>query len=263
VLDIEYQNQILIGVIRSDWFARIIEQHPIFTWAKTQNILIDKMALAQHYGLRTGLLDLTQDINVAAFFACGKYVDNQLVPMSDGIGIIYYISVSDYSGSPGSFKRPIVPISHQPFPRPTEQWGWTMETFLGDDFENFPYVRSLQFKHNFNSSTRILERYDYGSKLFPPDPLAEIADEINQSQTLPRQIAIEVLKDFAADPQGIIAKDINENLAELSLQTNILFSEESPNFFNENRLNLAEKIWDSKKESFFKGVTFRLIRTTK
>lgn len=261
-LEINHQNQILLSIIKSDWFCEVIEEHPIFKWAKLENVLIDKMALAQHYSLPTGFLDLTQDINVAAFFACCRYSNNQWLPVSEGVGIMYFISLLDY-GKWREFQRPIVPISHQPFPRPTQQWGWTMETFLGDDFEYFPYVKALRFKHDINSSNRLLQKFEFGKKLFPPDPLAEIAKDINDTKILPKNIAIAVIKDFASDPKGIVVDNIDEKLEEVSYASGVRFSETPPTFFTSERHELAERIWSEKKDSFFEGVTFRVVRTKK
>lgn len=261
-LELKEQNQILLGIIKSDWFSETIEQHPIFNWAKGQNVLVDKMALAQHYGIPTGFLDLTQDINVAAFFACCKFVNNAWIPMSEGEGVMYYISLYDFKKW-NEFSRPIAAISHQPFPRPTQQWGWTFETFLGDDFEFFPFVKSLRFKHNFNSSNQILNKFKFGESLFPPDPLADVAYDINNSSVFPRQIAIAVIKDFSSDPKGIVVNDIDKKIEEISIAEQIQFLDQAPNYFTKERLDLAERIWNLNKERFFEGVTFRLVRTIK
>ncbi len=258
-LEARKQNQIFLSLVRSEWFCRTIEQHPIFKWATAQRVFIDKMALAQHYGIPTGFLDLTQDIYVAAFFACCHFKNNKWHPMEEGEGVMYLIPANELKKHP-EFRRPIVAISHQPFPRPTEQWGWTFETFLGDDFESFPYVKTLRFKHNIASSNKLLNRYNGGNDLFLPDPLADIAHDINESVILPRQIVISFLKNLSDDHQGIVVDDIEKKLEEISLIENVKFSEEPIDYFTQERIRLAGDIWSQNEKSFFKSVTFRLIR---
>lgn len=44
---------------------------------------VDIMALAQHYGIKTELIDVTVDKFVAAFFACTQYIDGHYETVKD------------------------------------------------------------------------------------------------------------------------------------------------------------------------------------
>lgn len=43
---------------------------------------INYVALAQHYGIKTPMLDITSDLKTALFFACCKYENDQWRPMT-------------------------------------------------------------------------------------------------------------------------------------------------------------------------------------
>lgn len=43
---------------------------------------VNHLALAQHYGIKTPLLDLTSNFRTALFFACCKYQDGQWRPLT-------------------------------------------------------------------------------------------------------------------------------------------------------------------------------------
>jgi hypothetical protein len=53
----------------------------------------ERLAIAQHYGLPTALLDYTRSIGIAAFFATGSG-DASAVKEGD-VGVIYYVSPRD------------------------------------------------------------------------------------------------------------------------------------------------------------------------
>jgi hypothetical protein len=111
-------------------------------------LFVDHVAIAQHYGLRTGLLDLTESVNVAAFFATNELLrDGRWVPATDGWGVIYRLSVPR-SRSPQEAEKDLEwmsPIGYQPFPRPNEQWAWAYELGITQDFWTLPMSRHLCF----------------------------------------------------------------------------------------------------------------------
>ena len=91
-----------------DWmkvveFELMLKSHFLVSkWFEPQNINVDYVGLAQHYGLRTDVLDFTADIEVALFFAICRYVhetDTYRLPDAQEIseeGIIYVLSPTRY-----------------------------------------------------------------------------------------------------------------------------------------------------------------------
>lgn len=63
------QAKIILRVAQAWWFSRELTHHPISHHAAGQHLDLDPIALAQHYGIPTGYLDLSDDFNVSAFFA--------------------------------------------------------------------------------------------------------------------------------------------------------------------------------------------------
>jgi hypothetical protein len=98
------QAQIILAVAQAWWFARELEHHPVTTHAVDQRLKLDRIGMAQHYGIPTGYLDLTHNLNVATFFAtCCERPDGQWEPARSGVGVVYRaprvrIVVADSSG---------------------------------------------------------------------------------------------------------------------------------------------------------------------
>ena len=88
--NIPCSTQKLIDKLKLEDFTAIVKTFPntYFTQLEGYNIRYD--ALAQHYGLRTNLIDVTCEPFVAAFFATHRYnSDNETYQMvTDGIGCI-------------------------------------------------------------------------------------------------------------------------------------------------------------------------------
>ena len=96
---------------------------------------IDALALAQHYGICTNLIDVTVDKWVAAFFACTfRDKDGVFHPVTDesqyGMFNIYFSSSMTFP-----FNNPeLSTIGLQPFSRPGEQAGYVVTMHEGEDF---------------------------------------------------------------------------------------------------------------------------------
>jgi hypothetical protein len=181
---------LLVSHARVNWFVEHLRHHPFGRWAVSQRIDINTLAIAQHYGLPTHYIDLTESPAVGGFFAAcdifkGPFpgaVDCR--PSSKKTGILYRVRWHNLHFASCR------PIGLQPFPRPKEQWAWTYELWYGEDFqsprcEQQPCVESLLFEHNTALADYFLDRFDGGRDLFPADVMAEIADQIKNSQFLP------------------------------------------------------------------------------
>ena len=139
-------------------------------------------AIAQHYGLNTQFLDLTDDIKVALFFASCKHTENNKYrPIrADEIdhlgkyGVIYV----------GTHKHASI-IGYQPFTRCHRQRGYYLDTAGGSPCWNFGLTPEngfdkYYFERTVEFSEWICKEFDGGKKLFPEDGLYPFHKEIRK-----------------------------------------------------------------------------------
>ena len=218
------------------------------------------MAVAQHYGLPTGYIDLSQSFDVASFFACCRYnkQSKKWEAVTEGEGIIYVLDRRKFP--PGIGPKA---ICLQPFPRPSEQWGWVHEVTLGEDFDSLPHVRKFIFKHDFNESKEILEKFQYGNILFPFDPLAKLADRIMESKSIPSSIARNVINDLLADPQGLPGISPERILSMIAEAKAITFTDALLTIIDNQLDREMHDGWEKQKGNFLNGRGILLVRTVR
>lgn len=192
------QAKIILRLAQSWWFCRELEHHPIANHAKKQKLELDGIALAQHYGIPTGFLDLTDDFNVGAFFATCFQTEYGWEPVKSGIGTIYRVSLEGLD-----LVDRYKPLGPQRLPRPTEQCAWVAELPLCHSFDGWPNVQLMQFHHDKDVGEYFLDMFSGGEKLFPPDPLASVANEILTSGEIPTVLVEQAIESFAEDPHGL------------------------------------------------------------
>lgn len=256
----EHQARLIANLMRTEWFVSLLRETAAVKWLRESRVFLDEIAVAQHYGLPTGYIDLTQSFEVASFFACCRYsaADKSWSSVEEGEGVIYAV---EWRGP--SAANSIRPINLQFFPRPSEQWGWTCEVRLGDDFDKMPFVRKLVFKHDAAASRRILARFSQGKDLFPPDPLSDLADVINSSPLLPVDVAERIARDIIDDPHGKpdstveVILSLVEHFAGVKPSADV----EIPEMARiESQLDEA---FACKRDSFFEGIGFQTVRVRK
>lgn len=193
------QAKIVLRLAQSWWFAQELARHPISTHARNQHLSLDEIGLAQHYGIPTGYLDLTDDFDVSAFFATCRPTSCGWEPVSTGIGVIYRVNLRTLANPFGEY----TPLGPQRLPRPAEQCAWVAELPLCHSFEGWPGVDVLQFHHDRLVAEHFLAMFGGGEQLFPPDPLADVSAQILACGELPIDLAEAALDSFASDPCGI------------------------------------------------------------
>jgi len=196
------QATFVLRLAQTSWFAEELRHHPITAHANDQNLRLDPVAFAQHYGIPTGYLDLSDDVNVSAFFAtCRPTKDGAgWEPVDDGIGILYRVDLAEgLENSFGSY----LPLGPQVLPRPTEQHAWVTEIPVVHSFEGWPGVMEIRFTQQRSIGEHFLEMFDGGSALFPPDPMADVAAEIMTCQEIPATFVEGVMELCLADPTCI------------------------------------------------------------
>jgi hypothetical protein len=212
------QAKFVLRMAQAWWFSRELRHHPIADHARKQGLDLDEIALAQHYEIPTGYLDLSDDFNVSAFFATCSKVGDTWEPVDTEAkkpGVIYRVELKTHDMPFGRY----VPVGPQQLPRPSEQCAWVAELPLGPSFENWPDVSFLEFKHDRRVGEHFLEMFDGGHKLFPPDPLADVATHILKSHEIPKDFVEAVLASFDGEPTGLSAKDFPAIRQEMSKMT--------------------------------------------
>ena len=154
-------------------------------------------ALAQHYGIKTSLMDITSDLKTALFFACCNYENHQWRPMEKKdfvykkdkngakdrrYGILYRTptEITDIKWALTTNETEselITPIGYQPFMRCSAQHGYMLyvrnESF---DLLEDPLFDKFRFEHDENFCRWIFEEMDCGNKVYPLDDIPKIEE---------------------------------------------------------------------------------------
>lgn len=173
-----------IGQMRILCFAGFLMYFKQFTDFKIGTPMAH--VIAQHYGLNTQFLDLTDDVKVALFFACCKHIsNNKYRPISTNdiqelgeFGVLYHGLENDYTQI----------IGYQPFTRCYKQRGYYFDTAATKPCWNFSLTDDTGFTKSYFKRTpelskRIFEEFDGGNRLFPKDSLFYFEQEINEIAT--------------------------------------------------------------------------------
>lgn len=187
---------IFIDRIRSAEFELLLKTHPFvkYVFQKGINILsngtaipikVDFLGLAQHYELKTDLLDFTNDKWVAAFFATSAKVNGRYVPMeSKGYGVLYSYTIMPPWGENVDPNQKFTVIGLQPFPRPGEQRAYALKLEATEDLNDQCGVKKYFFRHNYQAGEVIYNRMNQGEILFPVDALEKKAAKIKRARKL-------------------------------------------------------------------------------
>ena len=158
---------------------------------------VNYLALVQHYGIKTNLMDITSDLKTALFFACCKYEENQWRPMGkrdfvytkNGVGekdsrygVLYRTptEITDMKlvlSNEETVTDLIVPIGYQPFMRCSAQHGYML--FIKDDsydLLNDPLFDKFRIEHDEDFCRWIFDEMDCGAKVYPHNDIPKIED---------------------------------------------------------------------------------------
>ena len=186
--------RLLLRKVRLEEFLTVLDSHPASAFARDLPLVTYPEAIAQHYEVPTDRIDLSQDLDVAAFFATNRRgSDGRWDAIEEGTGVLYRLGIPS-----GVFAPPFKGfewIGRQALPRPGEQRAWTLCLPLGRDFESLP-VDIFTFVHDRDCGRRFLEKYDAGRALFPPDVLSALADQVKNAPTVPRAMLRRVLTGY-------------------------------------------------------------------
>ena len=179
----------LVANLKAEEFIYLLQQHPLFMMLdrgiclepekKPIFLNMNYYGLAQHYGFKTGLVDFTTELEVAAFFACTENVGyDEYRPITDvkrfPQGVIFVHSIQpDLSFKMMAFST----IGLQLFPRSGAQKG----VLFNEGRSSIPLnniVQAFPFRHDAAVSQHFFKIMEGGRRLFPVDSIARYAQQI-------------------------------------------------------------------------------------
>jgi hypothetical protein len=189
--DLKVERKLVSNLKYAD-FLTLLKSHPllrmfdngIYLDGHNEPLFLEMnyYGLAQHYGFNTGLIDFSSDINVAAFFACTKYLghDKYEVFMS-GDALSYGVIYVHHIHPNITFKGPFSSIGLQVFPRSGAQKGFLFqESQTPIDVNDI--VVAYPFRHDDVENQKIFDKWQGGALLFPDDELSSISQQILDSK---------------------------------------------------------------------------------
>ena len=229
-----------IANLRIEAFSRFLWNFKVVPFWEATLSDVNYKALAQHYGFETHLLDLTNDFNVALFFATCKYDEklDKYVPLTKNdieknentkYGVIYhspnwtldYFSAGSiinpkmlelfqnndkkiYEIDSGKFDGIAFQIGYQPLMRCSMQSGYVLPMRNSVPLQNDTKFEKLYFKQSVELSERVFKMMDEGKKVFPEEGInaaKEKIDEIKNLTIFPEE-----------DIELVYSRDINKEI---------------------------------------------------
>lgn len=223
------------------------------------NSSINYIALAQHYGLKTKMIDITSNLKTALFFACCKWgSDHKWHPLSkeeiayknsrqhisslggdSRYGIIYRcpteISDMKWAMSDDYTKSNIItPVGYQPFMRCSQQYGYMLYVDDKDyDMMQDPLFDKFRIKLDEELCRWIYEEMDRGNKIYPHDDIPDISpyiEPMNTQKYFSEEVFQTAIEGADLDSNGI--KRVKKALAEQGYSIRTYVS-----YLSNNKLN--------------------------
>ena len=209
---------------------------------------INYVGLSQHYYNRTHLLDLTSEMEVAKFFAVTTFdmdKDCYVEYKGDKLGVLYYFDIKPdtFSESPGR-KYVVDAIGKQPFMRSGNQSGFLINMDRDDNFNNFPEVRYVFFRHDKDVTSRIFKASNNGDKYMPEEILRSHWYKRLSDKEERMQISMDALKlNFRNNPNESYSKILKELIKKgykVSSKYKSVFAETELNQYYEKSIQIWE-----------------------
>ena len=186
----------LISRMRILEFTKLLNKFDVVKNWTYGDVIYD--ALAQHYGIATDLLDITNDLKTALFFACCKYDDKTKVwaPLSkediDNADSRQHVFKAGGDSRFGIIMRAdseyfdtllqgteILPIGYQPFMRCSNQHGFVMKMKDADDnLKKNSNFKKYRIRLTPEFCKKVFEMKQGGRNIYPTDGLSDFGEEI-------------------------------------------------------------------------------------
>lgn len=143
---------------------------------------VDLLAIAQHYGFPTNMLDVTNDIVVAAYFATHRFnpVTMCMEAETEGVGRLRWM----YGLLGMGGEHPVRIFGDQYFARPRVQSGFGVVMGEEDDFADFS--GHIEFEQSAGMSMAMDQAFDGMGLFFPNEQIDRVAKMIQRENAVTR-----------------------------------------------------------------------------
>lgn len=206
----------ILSNMRIIQFQKFVWQFDIIPQWEGKLSDVNYKALAQHYGFESFLLDFTNDVRSALFFATCKWVNDHFEPLTQddidstdisGYGVIYhapcwwidYINGGTMRMFPTIYEKmakrnkPCIidgglcdglayQIGLQPFARAYSQSGYVYPMKSLDDIKTSGKYERLRFRQTVEFSQRMYEMMDGGKRIYPEEGVSLVLNVFRKMQ---------------------------------------------------------------------------------
>lgn len=227
---------LIIDEMRVEEFRSVAITHPYIKSEIDKGIHFDNIALAQHYEFKTNMMDVTNDLSVALFFAVSYWSNGRYYPMREQPepGVLYFIPRDTFL-----FNNRIRPVGWQVFPRPSAQRAFGMSLSRQENFNEISGVHTYLFKHDFRVSSEIFQYFQCGYRLFPPDHFADKISKIRTTKVFSKRTYEKVVSTHSNEIQD------EHSLAYLSKHHDIKIVKRSVHNYNNDELKKMKQMHES------------------
>jgi len=253
--------------MRVEEFSNFIKTHPavadlmkpIPELPLNKKLYIDAEGLAQHYQLKTELVDFTSDAFVAAFFCVTRYdaKEQRYIPIPHQVhpGVFYQYKMpflEPREMTAPYFDRKLQAIGLQPFPRPGEQFAYSYR--LGNNnLNNVPLVITNLFMHRKADSFKIYDMFEGGEKLFPYDPIIEKSSIIATTNQFSEDAFFSAYRKY-----GRSLKKVKILKKQLKAQ-GVNLEQRPVQYFSDKEIADLTDRWNEQRKIFLPKIAFRMM----
>ena len=184
------EKTLLLSRLQTEELECILRNHPIIGELINRPIVIEKFGvhfwlkvqfegLAQHYGIATPFLDMTNNKWVAAFFAITNYKDGMyhlVEPSKDqAYGCLYRWEQPNYREKGLDVPQP---LGMQYFNRPGCQSAFALDMKRLGDLNNRAEVERIYFRHDKEANQLVYDLCQQGRAFFPEDGMEELVGKL-------------------------------------------------------------------------------------
>lgn len=222
---------------------------------------VDAEALAQHYGIKTELTDLTTNLWVAAFFAATKYdwQTDTYAAITDTkkyeYGVFYHY-FDPIVPLPGKKREPALrAVGMQPFGRPGNQAGYVLKMRPDQNMNRMAGFEKIKFRH-IAEINKLIYNYSNCSRNFFPEELFQkkLLDLRNEEHRF-STVALEMAK------EQYLSDYTDTQIEEFLDSKNIQLLEKPLYLFSEQEKKLAIAYWKKHEREYLDKILIREVYT--